>query len=192
MNGFRDYKTGLDEEMILNLSSFLPSDHLCFIIEQIVSSLDVSSIEAEYSPKGRNAIHPKMMLSIIFYGYTIGTRSGRNLATACSEQLPFIYLSKGCQPKKTSINNFRMNHFSYFSELFVQVLRACREAGLGVGSLAIVDGTKLLANSSMGRTKDQAYLEKWHQILLEDIACLEEMSKPIKKEVKKKRVTKNV
>ena len=83
-----------------------------------------------------------------------------------------MYLSKNCQPKKTSINHFRMQHYLHFADLFGQVLKACQSEGLGDSSITIVDGSKLLANSSMRRTKNQKQLEKWRQTLSDDIASL--------------------
>ena len=56
-------------------------------LEKIVSELDITSIESQYSDIGQNAYHPKMLLCIIFYGYTIGIRSGRKLSKACKEKL---------------------------------------------------------------------------------------------------------
>jgi len=172
MSKFKDYQIGPDHKVVVNLSDVLGPDHLCLRMEQIISGLDVRGIESEYSNLGRNALHPKMMLCIIFYGYATGIRSGRKLATACKEQFPFMYLSKNCQPKKTSINHFRMQHYLHFADLFGQVLKACQREGLGDSSITIVDGSKLLANSSMRRTKNQKQLEKWRQTLSDDIASL--------------------
>jgi len=76
-------------------------------------------MEAKYSELGQNALHPKLMLCIIFLGYMVGIRSGRKLAQACGEQLPFIYLSKGYHPKQSSINDFRKDNYTHFEDLFL-------------------------------------------------------------------------
>lgn len=130
-------------------------------------------MEAKYSELGQNALHPKLMLCIIFLGYMVGIRSGRKLAQACGEQLPFIYLSKGYHPKQSSINDFRKDNYTHFEDLFLQVLKECQELGLGNASFSIVDGSKMEANSSKSRTKTKAQYEKWLESLSEDIACLE-------------------
>jgi len=174
MAKFKKYEIGSDHMEVIELSHYLAEDHLCKQIEKIVSSLDTSSMEAKYSEFGQNALHPKLLLSIIFYGYTVGIRSGRKLSEACQEQLPFIYLSKSYRPKKSCINDFRKDNYTHFSALFVQVLKKCQESGLGDTSFSIVDGSKVEANSSMRRTKTKEQYEKWQQSLLDDIACLEQ------------------
>ncbi len=111
MSRFKSYDIGLGDGFKIDLTSFLPSeDHLCFKFEELVNNLDLSNIESTYSDRGRSAMHPKMLLCIIFYGYAVGIRSGRKLEHACSNDLTFIYLSKGLQPSKSSINDFRKRH----------------------------------------------------------------------------------
>ncbi len=130
MGKFKEYDTRPGREMIVDLTGLLPDDHLSKKIEKIVGDLDVSAIESDYSDLGQNALHPKLMLSVIFYGYATGTRSGRKLEDACKEQIPFIYLSKSYYPKKTCINAFRRKYYTHFPNLFIQVLRQCEELGM--------------------------------------------------------------
>jgi len=171
---------------------------VCKQIESIVSELDTSSLEANYKSIGQNALHPKLMLSVIFYGYTEGIRSGRKLSKACEENIPFIYLSKGYSPKKSAINDFRKDNCQYFSDLFIQVLKKCMDADLADPSLSIIDGSKLASNSSKRRTKTKEKYEKWQANLLEDIASLQstleklpsEELEVIKKNSKLKRASK--
>jgi transposase len=173
MSTFKKYEIGEDHKVLIDLGSHLSSDHLCKKIESIVSELDTKKIESNYSSIGQNALHPKLMLSVIFYGYTQGLRSGRKLATACEESIPFIYLSKGYAPKKSAINDFRKNNYSHFSNLFLQVLQKCMNENLADPSQSIVDGSKLESDSSKRQTKNEDKYEKWKSHLLEDIASLE-------------------
>lgn len=174
MTKFKHYEIGENYEMLLDIGSYLPDAHLSKQLEQIVWELDTSMIESSYSTIGQNALHPKLMLSLLFYGYTQGIRSGRKLATACIESVPFMYLSKGYCPKKSAINDFRKKHYQHFANLFDQVLTQCLDSGLADPSLSIVDGSKLESNSSKRRTKTQASYEKWSQYLQEDILSIEQ------------------
>jgi len=173
MSKFKKYEIGEEISVQLNLSTYLPSDHLCKELEKIVSELDIRFIEATYSEEGQNAYHPQMLLSVIFYGYATGIRSGRKLAKACKEDLAFLFLSKGYSPSKSVLNDFRRIHFRHFTNLFTQVLQKCMEAGLADPSLSIVDGSKLQANSSKRASKTKEQYEKWQEYLLADIASLE-------------------
>ena len=173
MATFKKYDIGESYSVVLNLGMHLKEDHLCKQIERIVSELDTVQVESKYMSTGQNALHPKLMLSIIFYGYAIGIRSGRKLATACAENIPFIYLSKGYFPKKSAINDFRKDNYQFFSGLFLQVLQKCQAAELADPKLSIVDGSKLESNSSKRRTKTKEKYEQWQAHLLEDIVSLE-------------------
>jgi len=173
MATFKNYDIGDNYSVVFDLGTLLPSDHLCKQIENIVNELDTSSIEQHYSSVGQNALHPRLILCVIFYGYTQGIRSGRKLAKACEESIPFIYLSKGYFPKKSAINDFRKNHYTHFSALFLQVLKKCMNAGLADPLLSIVDGTKLSSNSAKRRTKTIEQFEKWQVNLQQDIASIE-------------------
>ena len=175
MATFKKYDIGEASPVVLDLANHLSSDHLCKQIEQVVSDLDASCIEEQYSGLGQHALHPKLLLSIIFYGYTTGIRSGRKLSIACRENLPFIYLSKGYFPGKSVINDFRKDNHQHFSDLFKQILVKCMELGLGDPKISISDGSKISAHSSKRRTKDLAGFKKWRQTLAEDIASLEEV-----------------
>jgi len=173
MATFKKYEIGDESPVVLDLTDYLSVDHMCKQIENIVSGLDTNIIEAGYSSLGRNGLHPKLMLSVIFYGYITGIRSGRKLSLACSEQLPFIYLSKGYFPGKTLLNDFRKNNYQHFTNLFQQVLKKCLELEIADPKISINDGSKLRAHSSKKRTKDIAGFEKWQKQLLDDISFLE-------------------
>jgi len=175
MATFKDYDIGDNYSVVFDLGTLLPCDHLCKQIESIVNELDTSTIEEHYSSIGQNALHPKLMLCVVFYGYAQGIRSGRKLAKACEEVIPFIYLSKGYFPKKSAINDFRKDHHAHFSALFLQVLKKCMDAGLADPRLSIVDGTKLSSNSAKRRTKTMGQFEKWQANLEQDIASIEGM-----------------
>lgn len=174
MSNFKSYKIGEEFSVQIDIKDYLGQDHLCQQIEQVVSTLDLSIIESSYSDRGQKAFHPKMLLSIIFYGYAIGVRSGRKLAASCTENLAFIYLSKGHQVSKSVLNDFRKNNYQHFSDLFDQVLQKCMAVELGDPSLSIVDGSKIRSNSSKRRTKTKEQYEKWQQHLLADIASIKQ------------------
>ena len=188
MATFKKYDIGEEVSVELNLSNYLPADHLSKQLEKIVSELDISFIECTYSERGQNGYHPMMLLNLIFYGYMIGIRSGRKLSKACKENLAFIYLSKGHQPSKSVFNDFRKEHYQHFTNLFSQVLKKCMVMGLANPELSIVDGSKLRANSAKRATKTKEQYEKWQQYLLADIASIEEeisSSKDVNSKLKK-------
>ena len=61
----------------LEISSFLPQDHLVFTIEKVVNSLDDSHFHAFYHAFGRPSYHPKMLVATLLFAYSQGIFSGR-------------------------------------------------------------------------------------------------------------------
>lgn len=196
MANFKKYEIGQSLNLQIDFDEFLPSNHFSRKLEQIVSELDISSILASYSEEGQNAYNPQMLLSIIFYGYMTGMRSGRKLETACRTDLVFIYLSKCYRIGKSTINDFRKDHYIHFASLFAQILQKCIEVGIVDPSISIADGSKIDANSSKKRSKTKVQYEKWQHCLEEDIAelkkaALDNSTADLSKQIKKKSIKKN-
>ena len=103
MGKFKPYNAVQAPVIEIDVNKVIPINHPVRFIEKVVSNLDLSLIEAKYSPKGQGAFHPSMILSILFLGYMTGIRSGGALSKACKEDLLFIYISRGYTPSKTSI-----------------------------------------------------------------------------------------
>ncbi|SMC27048.1 Transposase domain, partial [Desulfacinum hydrothermale DSM 13146] len=65
----------------------LPKDHACFVFDEILEQLDVSSAEEGYSFIGQRAYPPKRLLAILIYAYSHGVFSSRKIAKKCTEDL---------------------------------------------------------------------------------------------------------
>lgn len=94
-------------------------------------------------------------MALLLYGYASGVYSSRQLARACEERVDFMAVTGMNRPDFRTISDFRKRHLASLSDLFVQVLKLCRAAGLvSLGHVA-VDGTQLKANAS--RHKAMSY-----------------------------------
>lgn len=174
MKKFKRYKVGSSLNVRIDVLDIIKEDHLARQIEGYVSQLNTSQIESKYSNIGQKAFHPKMMLSVILYGYTQGVRSGRKLATSCNENLAFIYLSKNQHPQKSAINDFRKDNYKHFESFFLQILQMMDQTEVGNFDLSMADGSKVGANSSKKRTKNKEQFKKWKDKLREDIGEIEQ------------------
>jgi hypothetical protein len=96
-----------------------------------------------------------MMVALLLYGYSRGIYSSRQLARACEERMDMMAVTGLNRPDFRTISDFRKRHLAALSDLFVQVLRLCRAAGLVRLGHVAVDGTKLKANAS--RHKAMSY-----------------------------------
>ncbi len=115
----------------------------------MVGELDLSAIYPDYeSDCGQPAYDPQMMVGLLLYGYCVGIVSSRKLERATYEQVPFRVLTADQHPDHDTICTFRRRHREALSELFVQVLRLCQQAGLVKLGHVALDGTKVQANAS--------------------------------------------
>jgi hypothetical protein len=72
-----------------------------------------------------------------------GVYASRRIAKACEEGLDMMAVTGMQRPDFRTMNEFRKCHLAALAELFVQVLRLCRRAGLVKFGHAALDGTKI-------------------------------------------------
>ncbi|HXO19937.1 MAG TPA: IS1182 family transposase [Thermoanaerobaculia bacterium] len=147
---FRPYAP--DQSLLLPPSprDWLPEGHLAYFISETVDTLDLSAFYAPYEGDGRRnqPFEPAMMVKVLLYAYATGTFSSRRIARKLEEDVAYRVLAVGNFPAHRTICEFRQEHLKAFGELFVQVVRIAREAGVvRMGSL-VVDGSKVKANAS--------------------------------------------
>ncbi|MGH9412949.1 MAG: IS1182 family transposase [Terriglobales bacterium] len=153
---------------------WLPEGHLAFFIADTVQALDLRALYARYEGDGRrNApFDPRMMVTVLLYAYATGTFSSRRMARKLEEDVAYRVLGAGNFPAHRTIAEFRLLHLEAFEDMFVQVVRIAREAGVGrLGKLA-VDGTKIKANASKHKAMSYARMQAAEERLRGEIAAL--------------------
>jgi len=148
---FRD--CNLDQKLLLpaSLHDWLPEGHLARFVADVVETLDLSAMYAKYEGRdgrGLAAYDPRMMVRLLIYGYCRGVASSRRIERGTYEDVAFRYLAADQHPDHDTIANFRKEHLTTLSQLFVQVLRLCQQAGLVKLGHVALDGTKIKANAS--------------------------------------------
>lgn len=171
---FRPY----DPEQVLLMapviSEWVPEGDLAHFVSDLVEGiLDLSAIYASYeSESGYPPYDPRLMAKLLIYGYANGICSSRKLEQATHRDVAVRMLCAGQQPDYRSIARFRARHLEALSELFVQALRLCAEAGLvKLGRLAL-DGTKLRASASRHKAMSYERMQKKESELEAEIAEL--------------------
>ena len=136
---------------------WLPEGHLVYFLMDAVRELDIGAITAHYERelRGYPPFHPRMMLTLLIFGYATGTRSSRKIMQRCEQDVACRVIVGENTPDFHAISEFRRRHLAAFERLFVEVLRLASASGLlKVGRLAL-DGTKIKANAS--RHKAMSY-----------------------------------
>lgn len=166
-----------------SVEDFIPATHLARVIHEVVETIDVKGIEEKYSYLGQKSYHPHLLLKLLFYGYSIGIRSGRKIAAACESDTAFMYLSSMYKPDFRTINDFRKDNTDFVQESFVHIVQLCKRLGMCTAGMLILDSTKLKANASAERSKTKEQYNQWLKRIDNDIKnILEEADKIDKQE----------
>ena len=171
---FRPYDPNQVLLMAPVLSEWVPEGDLAHFVSDLVEdTLDLSEIYTAYEDeRGYPPYDPRLMLKLLIYGYANGVCSSRKLEQATHRDVAVRMLCAGQHPDYRSIARFRARHLQALSELFVQALRLCAEAGLvKLGRLAL-DGTKLRANASRHRAMSHERMTRAESELEGEIAEL--------------------
>jgi transposase len=158
-----------------SLQDWLPEDHLARFVADVVETLDLSGIYAKYEEgdgRGLAAYDPRMMVRLLLYGYCRGVASSRRIERATYEEVAFRYLAADQHPDHDTIADFRKEHLANLSQLFVQVLRLCQQAGLVKLGHVALDGTKVKANASKHKAMSYARMGEAEKQLEEEVQAL--------------------
>jgi len=152
----------------------LSEGDLVFFLLETVPRLDLSRFYAPYEQETRGAppYDPAMMSCLLIYAYCVGVFTSRKIALACERNLAFIAIVGNERPDFRTISDFRKDHLEAFMELFVQVLRLAKEAGLVKLGNVSIDGSKIQGNASRHKAMSYGYMKKEVERLREEIESL--------------------
>jgi transposase len=152
----------------------LSEGDLVFFLLETVPRLDLSRFYApdEKETRGAPPYDPAMMSCLLIYAYCVGVFSSRKIALACERNLAFIAIVGDERPDFRTISDFRKDHLEAFMELFVQVLRLAKEAGLVKLGNVSIDGSKIQGNASRHKAMSYGYMQKEVERLREEIESL--------------------
>ena len=160
-----------------SIQDWLPQEHLARFIVETIEQLDLAKIESQYNGRGKEAYHPQVMLSLLFYGYATGVFSSRKIERATYDSVAFRYISANTHPDHDTIANFRKRFLNELTDLFVQILSVAQEMGiLKVGKVSL-DGTKVKANASKHKALSYAHATKLQKQLEDEVQTLLEKAK---------------
>ncbi len=131
-----------------SLQDFVDEGHPAHVINDLVDQMDLCVLEARYGNMGQPAYHPRLMLKVILYGFTVGIFSSRKLQRACQENLAFKFLAGMETPVFRTFIEFRQRHRDDMQAVFVQTAQLARELGLARLGAVALDGSKVDANTS--------------------------------------------
>jgi transposase len=154
-----------------SLDDWLPENDLARFVSDLVDEvIDLQPFLDSYKEvRGFPPYDPRLVLKILLYGYSTGTRSSRAIEKACWHDVAFRWLAANQAPDFRSIARFRRRHLVALRELFRKSLLVCQEAGMvRLGTVAL-DGTKVRANASRRKAMSYRHLTEKEQILAAEV-----------------------
>lgn len=132
-----------------SLEDFIAARHLVRVVSEVIDRVDLKVLEQCYKGGGASNYHPRMMLKVLVYAYSIKVYSCRKIDQALGRDIHFMWLSGMQRPDFRTINNFRIGSLKLLIEkVFEEVLDFLIEQGYVKLENYFVDGTKLQADAN--------------------------------------------
>src|SRR5882724_1135782 len=156
-----------------SVHELIPAGHVAhFVRDTVREDLDLSPIFSAYTEaRGYPPYHPTMMVALLLYAYSRGVYSSRKIAQACEERVDFMAVTAMNRPDFRTIATFRSRHLGALGELFVQVLKLCRSAGLVKLGHVALDGPKIQANASKHKAMSYRRMREAEAKLAAEVAA---------------------
>jgi transposase len=162
-----------------SLRDFVVENHPAHLINDLVDLLDLNVLEARYGNLGQPAYHPRLMVKILLYGFTVGIFSSRKLQRACQENLAFKYLAGMETPAFKTFIEFRQRHRDDMRAVFLQTAKLARQLGLARLGAVALDGSKVDANTSKHKAMSYGRMQEEEKRLKAEINALLEKAKAL-------------
>ena len=164
-------------QMPYYLDDWLPEPHLARFVVEIVDKLDMSCIYNQYKGVGSTAYDPRMLLSLLFYGYSTGVFSSRKIESSTYDSVAFRFVAGNHHPDHDTISEFRKRFLFQIRGWFKEILLIGKELGLVKLGNIYIDGTKVQANASRHKAMSYEYIEKLEKQLEEEIGKLLDLAR---------------
>lgn len=140
---------------------------IVLVVEQVVDSLDLSDLYSRYSDQGRSFYNPSMMLKVLFYSYSEGVRSSREIAKRIRYDIRYRYYTGKLMLDFRTINRFRLENFDLAEPLSVPSgENPGRIQNINDSNIArhqMTDNTPTYGTASGRRPPSNVHIElRWH------------------------------
>ena len=179
---FKQYSQNQPVLFPTHLDEMISSTHLVRYVNQMVDGMDIRCLLRSYKGGGSSSYHPRMLLKVLLYGYSVKVYTGRRIARALSQDIHFMWLSGMSRPDFRTLNHFRSGRAKQVIELlFSEMVCLLAEAGyiqlehyFCDGSFFLADGNKYKMTWRKNALRLKAKAEEKCGILLKQIDTLNE------------------
>jgi transposase len=90
-----------------SVEELIGAKHLVRVVNEVVECMDISELINLYEGGGTSAYHPRLLLKVLLYAYSVKIYTGRKIAQALKQDIHFMWLSGMSRPDFRTINHFR-------------------------------------------------------------------------------------
>ncbi|MDD2286809.1 MAG: transposase [Paludibacter sp.] len=155
------------------MNDWLPKNHMIWFLIDLLSEMDLSAFERPIlSRRGQPAYPPRLLLTLLLYGYCTGCTSSRKIECKTYEDVAFRIAAGNEHPDHDTLCRFRKRNLKAFQSLFTQVLQtACAMQLVSLGTVSL-DGTKIKANASKHKAMSYQRMQTKEEELQETVRHL--------------------
>jgi len=175
---------------LVDVEQLVGEDHTVRAIWELVGQLDLreyyQEIKAVEGVAGREALDPRLLISLWLYAYSDGVSSAREVARLCAHDPAYQWLCGLQQINHHSLSDFRVGHGEKLRRLFEEVLGVLSAEGLVSLARVTQDGTKVKANASAATYRREGRVRAHLELAREQVRQMEEVGE--EQEVGKRRL----
>ncbi len=160
------------------VTDFIPEDHVCYFIANLVEEIDFQDIEQKYRyTRGKPAYSRRMLLRVVITASVDGIFSSRKIARLAEENVIYMYLSGMDKPDFRTICRFKIECAGQIEEAFKLTVEVAKNMGMVQLNHIAIDGTKIKARASSANLINQEEIQTIRKILKKGIETDQEEDK---------------
>jgi transposase len=145
-------------------------------IWELTGQMDLTSfysdIASEEGSAGREAIDPRLLISLWVYAYSQGISSAREISRLMEYHPGFQWLSGMRAINHHTLSDFRIDYKEALDDLFTQLLGVLSREGLVTLERVMHDGTKIKANAGADSFRRESSLQDHLRVAREQVAAM--------------------
>ena len=158
----------------VDVEKLVPEDDSVRAIWALTGQMDLGvfydAVESYAGEAGREAIDPRLMISIWVYAYSMGVSSAREISRLMEYHPGLQWLSGMREINHHTLSDFRIAHQKALDELFTQVLGVLSHQGLVTMERVMQDGTKIQAQAASHSFHREKHLKEHLRLAQEQVA----------------------
>jgi len=152
-------------EMICgSLDSLLPEEHRARVVWEYVQGLELSAlyqkIRSVEGGAGRDAIDPKILMTLWLYATLEGVGSARQFAKLCTEHIAYRWICGGQRTNYHTLSDFRTAHPEVLDELLTRSVATLMHEGLVTLKRVAQDGERVRASAGASSFRRRKTLQE--------------------------------